>query len=189
MPEPVEAGVDESAQDKPLPFRDGDGRTADLRASFSVRPGQTITNDEMRFMLGTACRLLWQVAALTSGVLETVRTADVRAICADDLPLSYGCIDGDGRRAPDTSVSAAEADKPAPKRPERDHRKEPRGRVHPLLMLVRLGVQASRLLRQIGGGTHPGLQNILTVDQKLDLHSDKSRLAWERLDRRGLYHI
>ncbi|MCB9893627.1 MAG: hypothetical protein H6839_04185 [Planctomycetes bacterium] len=203
MPEPTDTGAD--APEPSLPFRDGDGLTPDLRSTFTLRPGTDVDDNEVRFMLDAACRLLWQITAITSGVLETVRTADVRAICAGDLPLSMGSIDGDGRRAPDTSVSASEATKPAPSKPERDpstgsgrdpstgserdHRKAPRGRVHPLLMLVRLGVQAARLLRQIVGGTHPGVQNILTLDEKLDLNADKSRLAWERLDRRGPYHI
>jgi hypothetical protein len=52
---------------------------------------------------------------------------------------------------------------------EGDHRKGPRGATHPLLSLLRLAVQASKVLKQIAAGTYPEIMNVETPEDKLEI--------------------
>ena len=107
-------------------------------------------------MLSTACKLLTQVSTIVSGVLELVPAAEVRRIVAEDQATA----------APE----------------ERDHRKAPRGRIHPLLVLIRIGVQAARLLKQIIGGTHPRTLNALSVAERMKREVEKAESDLKKAD-------
>jgi hypothetical protein len=48
------------------------------------------------------------------------------------------------------------------------------------MMLMRLGMQAARLLKQIAAGAFPHAMNLATVGEKLKQQQDKSTMAWHR---------
>jgi len=138
----------------------------------------------MRGMLENACAFLHQVVAITSGVLDTVRAGDLRNLVAAEMPAASGHIRLDGVLEKQESDAA----EPAPSAPSgQDHRKRPRGQSHPLIGLIKIAMQAARLLRQIAGGLFPGSQNILSVGQKMQIHTEKSDLVRERLQSKRPY--
>lgn len=122
-----------------------------------------IADEGLKLAFKHACTLLDKVTCIVNGVLETVSPEDVRSVCADEF--------------------AVQGEQPSAE-PGRDHRKGPRGRVHPLLVLMKLGVQAARLLKQIGGGLNPHLLNIMTRAEKLAAEAQRQRVELEKADRK-----
>ena len=169
------------------PINGSEGTTPDLRVPIRGHTaGVNPTNDGfIHYMLGDACKLLWQVARITAGVLDSVRLGDVRKICAADLPCAISTIREDGAFAPDPELETIATDDD----PAQAQRKQPRGRMHPLMMLMRLGVQAARLLKQIAAGAFPEMMNAMSVGDKLQLQTSKTELAWERFQRSRPYSI
>ncbi|MCB9934072.1 MAG: hypothetical protein H6840_00125 [Planctomycetes bacterium] len=148
----------ETPSEKPVPLRGPTGELPDLRLApryfGEKRKGMALSDNEVATMLADVTCFLHQVVLLTGHVLETFPVGEVRKIIAAeaDLPVSYIDEDGKPRHA-------------GKNQPGRDHRKEPRGRKHPLMALLNLAVQAARLLRQITAGTHPKLQNQRNKDE------------------------
>ena len=182
--------------DQPLPKGGVDGCTPDLRMNYlGVLPStgrHSIAS--MRGMLENACAFLHQVVAITSGVLDTVRAGDLRNLVAAEMPAASGHIRLDGvleKQESDAAEPAAEASNASGQDSSstsgRDHRKRPRGQSHPLIGLIKIAMQAARLLRQIAGGLFPGSQNILSVGQKMQIHAEKSDLVRERLQSKRPY--
>jgi hypothetical protein len=175
----------------PLPPHGEDGTTPDLRTTIygvSAFPDR-LTADAMRFMLEQACKFLGQVTHLTSCVLETVRLDDVRELFAGDIPLGPQVIRINGTMRDDPAASKAppEPGQDPSTGSGQDHRKKPRGRTHPLMALLKLAAQASRLLKQIGAGLFPEAHNQLTADQKMQLETQKLENEWQRLQLRRPY--
>ncbi|MCA8916852.1 MAG: hypothetical protein KDB90_15775 [Planctomycetes bacterium] len=172
--------------DKPLPKGGADGRTPDLRMNYlGVLPSTDgHSNASMRAMLENACAFLHQVVAITSGVLDTVRAGDLRNLVASEMPAASGHIRLDGVLEKQESDAAEPAPEPST---AQDHRKRPRGQSHPLIGLIKIAMQAARLLRQIAGGLFPGSQNMFSVGQKMQIHTEKSDLIRERLQSKRPY--
>ena len=164
-----------SEETKPIPNHGEDGVSPDLRMSAQgiTATRERVTDEHMRWMFDNACQLLDQVTRIVSGVLDTVSIGDIRSVCADEFPVVRGAITPDGERA---SREVAEA--------KRDHRKEPRGRVHPLLVLIKLGVQAARLLKQIGSGTHPHAANAMTLAERMEAEAQRAYVELEKADKK-----
>lgn len=165
--------------DNVLPLGGENGTTPDLRMNYlgvAYRPAR-LTDGMMAEMLGDACIFLSQLVAMTSGVLGTLRVGDVRKVVAAEMPVAAHHIKVDG-----TYSDKVQEPEPAKGDPStgsgRDHRKKPRGRTHPLMQLIKFGLQAARLLRQIGSGTHPRAVNKLSQADKLAREARKTELAF-----------
>jgi hypothetical protein len=104
-----------------------------------------MSDDELMDMLDDCDRFLWQVVHLTSRVLETVDIAEARRLVAADVALPGSVVNADGT----LNESRLPADAPV----------KSRGRTHPLVALLRMAMQAVRLLKQITTGTHPQVHN------------------------------
>ncbi|MCB9895168.1 MAG: hypothetical protein H6839_12010 [Planctomycetes bacterium] len=188
------------------PINGENGNMTDLRAPVrGYTPGAGHIGDGgIRLMLGDACRLLWQIARITSGVLDTVRLGDIRKLCAEEMPPAVATIREDGTYAPDhnsadaveerakaaLSTSSGQAHSTGSGQDPstssgQDHRKRPRGRSHPLLMLIRLGVQATRLLKQIATAAYPHAMNTLNLDEQKERFAERESLAWHRMATSG----
>ena len=128
-------------------------------------------------MLGDIARFMWQIAMMTSGVLATVDVGKLREIVAADVALPAYIIDELGKITPKDRAPKPEQASDAEQAPNRDHRKNPRGRRHPLVALLILGVQASRLHTQITQGTNPEAHNVEFFGDRL------TREAQVRYDR------
>jgi hypothetical protein len=107
------------------------------------------TDDAARSILEDCAKFLWQLAQITSGVIATVDVSAFRKIVADNAPMP-------GR--PVTDSAQAE--------PERDHRKNPRGRKHPLMTLVQFALQGVRMLLQITAAVNPNVHGKESFEQK-----------------------
>ena len=152
-----------------------------------------LNDAEVEAIARDTVRFLRQVVLLTSGVLETVEAGALRrAVAAEsampgDVVLEDGsvshCRDAyrvneDGRvengsgsgTVPDPFSAGERADpgeQPAGPAPANTRNaRGPRGATHPLVALLRLAVQASRLIKQITSGTHPGVFNKLKREPK-----------------------
>lgn len=116
-----------------------------------------------------ACtRFLRQLVSLTGGVLETVDVTSMRKLVANEMPLPRGMR---------FALKAAGIDADVPKEPEAqhaDHRKRPRASKHPLIALIQMAVQATRLIQKITAGTNPGSQNLLTKEEKAERRSSSA---------------
>jgi hypothetical protein len=138
-----------SADPADVPMGGGHG-WPDLRLVMSglEPPGakrQPLSDNEVYSMLDDCDRFLWQVVGITSRVLETVDIGEVRRLVAADVALPGAVVLPDGT----LHTSRTVADAPA----------KSRGRTHPLVALLRLAVQAVRLLKQLTSGTHPEVHN------------------------------
>jgi hypothetical protein len=134
---------------EPAAFGAGQGYT-DLR--YPVRglvstglPHERLSDEMALAMLDNCDRFLVQLVTITSRVLETVPLGEVRQLVASEMAMSGAVVKQDGTvlKAKDMPPAAA------------DPAKRPRAVSHPLLTLIRIAVQAVRLLRQIASGTHP----------------------------------
>jgi hypothetical protein len=106
-----------------------------------------VTDDHARDMLDDISKFLLQLAHITSGVLSTIDVAAVRRIVAENAAM------------PGYMPEAEQA-------PDRDHRKNPRGRKHPLLTLVQFALQGVRMLLQITAAVHPNVHGKESFEQK-----------------------
>ncbi|MCB9895212.1 MAG: hypothetical protein H6839_12230 [Planctomycetes bacterium] len=157
-------------------FQGGDG-LADLRATVDgVYTSKPLTDAEVEAILGETVRFLRQVMVLTASVTETIPAGELRRVVASECALPGDVVLEDGsisryrdayRVGEDGARSTApeqEPSKPA------DHKAAPRSRsrgaTHPLMALLRLAVQAARLIKQITSGTHPGIFNKLKREPK-----------------------
>jgi hypothetical protein len=94
-------------------------------------------------------------------VVESLGLGQVRRIVAEEIPVPETVIDEDGRMNPSTGSGRG-----AVQAPDRDHRKNPRGRKHPVITLMQMALQGVRLLLQITCGTHANAHNKETLEQK-----------------------
>ena len=140
----------------------------DLRTRFGGVSQEVgiLTDDIVRLMLGDCCQFLWQLAQLTSGVVETLGIGNVRQIVAAELPVPRHIIREDGTASDGAAPTLAEPDRDPSSASGRDHRKNPRGRRHPVITLLQMTLQGIRLLMQISAGTNPNAHNEETLEQK-----------------------
>jgi hypothetical protein len=105
-----------------------------------------IDDNAMRNILSECSKFLLQLANITSGVLASIDVSAVRGIVAENAPMP--------------------GSRPAEAAPDRDHRKNPRGRKHPLITLVQFALQGVRMLLQITAAAHPNLLGKETLEQR-----------------------
>jgi len=125
---------------------------------------ELLSDDRVEFILRDALQFLWQVVNLTARVAETIQVGDLRQIVAAEMAMPGDVVKTDGTisRYPDAlkkgsgEAGSGTAREPGPKRTSKA-----RGASHPFMMLLRLAVQASRLIKQITAGTHPEVHNKL----------------------------
>jgi hypothetical protein len=118
-----------------------------------------VTDDVARNMLDEISKFLLQLAHITSGVLGTIDVSAVRKIVAENAPMPGVRVDRlpDEEQAPDRDPSTGSG---------RDHRKNPRGRKHPLLTLVQFALQGVRMLLQITAAVHPNVHGKESLEEK-----------------------
>ena len=124
-----------------------------------------LTDEEARGYLANGVRLLNQVTTLTSMVLDTIDVSTLRKIAAQDSrPMSVRkalkTLGYDADRVLGTAeagVGSLEAGGSASDGKNSDSRKRPRGRRHPLMVLIAQGASCSRLVKQIVAVTNPEL--------------------------------
>jgi hypothetical protein len=147
--------VDGAAAHEPaaeLPIGGENGLHPDLRVAHKALIGYGPLSDAgVRSMLADCCSFLRQLVMITSNVVDTIGVGQVRKIVAAEIPVPRGAILEDGTLATKTALQ-----EPGP---DRDHRKNPRGRKHPLITLVQMALQGVRLLMQITAGTNPEAHN------------------------------
>jgi hypothetical protein len=149
-----------------------DGAVPDLRRC-SIEAGSGVLSDEtVRLMLADCCRFLRQLTVITTGVVATVDVGKFRQVVASELPVPRGVIREDGTRSLQ--------DTPPAEAPDRDHRKNPRGRKHPLITLVQTALQGVRLLMQITSGTNPGAHNEEKLSDQREREAAKEAEKGER---------
>lgn len=157
MDKPAEQPAERPAE-KPVSLRGTNGLLPDLRHAprfHGIKRERTALSDaEVAVMLADVTLFLHQVVMATGHVLETVPAGELRKIVAAECDMPTSFVDENGIQR------LAVANQPG-----RDHRKEPRGRKHPLMALLNLALQAARLLRQITAGTHPKLHNQRNKDE------------------------
>ena len=129
-------------------------------------PKGDMTEEEVNGSLDTCVRFLTQVAECASGVMATLNTEVVRKIFAADVPLTVSArlslkAAGFGDVVEDSEESPANAAHSSPQ-------KRPRGSSHPLVVLIKLGIQASRLVNQITKTVWPHAHNKYSLDEKKD---------------------
>ena len=170
------AATGKGASATELPLGGENGLWPDLRIGHKALLGYGPLSDGMvRQMMADVCQFLRQVVLITSNVVETVGIGQVRKILAAEVPIPRGIILEDGTL--NIGARAAESDKATSEQAERDHRKNPRGRRHPLIAFLMLGVQASRLIMTITQGTNPTAHDREPVQARLD------REAQDKYDR------
>lgn len=154
------------------------GMTPDERSAWAETGEQIKSMLETNFMfehepiddesalgcLDACLHFLNQLLRMTTGVLQTVDVGELRKVVAGDLPLTGSW--SLALKALGVDVSTL---KPATVNEPRggvDHRKLPRGRKHPLVVLIGLAVQGVRLVDKITQGTNPGAHNKATKEEK-----------------------
>lgn len=156
-----------------LPLNGGEGmpdmRLSILGLNTELKP---ISSDGLRNMLADACKFLWQVARITSCVLDTVRLGDIRKVCAEEMPYACGTVREDGQWARFSDYPETQQTPPEQPEPER---KPARKVSHPLMALIRFGIQAARLMKQIAAGIFPEAMNVMDVANKLELEQSRLR--------------
>jgi hypothetical protein len=141
------------------PWTEKDARAADpkLDADLGARyPAISnfdfeVNDDVVRNMLDDVSKFLWQLAHITSGVLGTIDISAIRKIVAENAPMP----DAPEGRLPDSEQG-----------PDRDHRKNPRGRKHPLITLVQFALQGVRMLLQVTAAVHPNVHGKESLDEQ-----------------------
>jgi hypothetical protein len=138
------------------PIGGADGYQPDLRRKIDgvTSTGEPLTDEQVRLYLSDCADFLRQIARITAAVVETIGIGQVRQIVAEEIPVAYGVIGEDGVLHP-TEMPARS-----------DHRKNPRGRKHPVIALLQMGLQSVRLLQKIVYGTNPNALNAETLEQK-----------------------
>jgi hypothetical protein len=121
-----------------------------------------------------------QLVLITSNVVETVGVGQVRKIVAAEIPVPRGVILEDGTISTKDLADTPDSAKVAPGVPDRDHRKNPRGRKHPLITLLQMSLQGVRLLLQITAGTNPGAHNDESLGDKREREAAKEAERRER---------
>lgn len=159
------------------------------------QPRGPLRDEELAIAAADSVRFLWQVVVMTSRILQSVQLGDIRKVVASEFAMPGDVILEDGtfsRHADafkvdeDGSEAAArkrnrsgEADTPTeqPTQQSKAARK-PRGSAHPLLVLLRIAVQAARLIKQIGGGTNPKIFNKIEREAQQTLDAIREGQAW-----------
>ena len=144
---------------------------------YSERP---MTNAEVASAASDAVRFLRQVMSITSRVLETLQLGDVRRIVAHDIAMPGDIVLQDGTVSRHADVFEVGADgvelegrKKSAANQQQAAARKPRGGTHPFLALLKLAIQAAKLIKQITVGTHPKAYN------KLDLNTAEHLRAME----------
>ncbi|MCB2019519.1 MAG: hypothetical protein KDG44_01820, partial [Burkholderiaceae bacterium] len=172
-----------------------------------------LSNDTVADMLDDCARFLWQVQTLVSRVLDTVQVGDLRRVVAGEFAMPGDVVlpDGTVSRAGDAfrvgdegnewkaraaqvgsgsgtvhpDDGASEHEKGSGTDPKAKRSSKPRGSSHPLMVLVRLAIQASRLFRQITSGTHPAVHGKRVSQPKGPYDEFTSVEGWARRVVRG----
>jgi hypothetical protein len=135
--------------------------------------GQPLGEARLRLILSDAAAFLHQVITLTATVLESVRPAQLREIVGSDLALPECILRGD------KTVSLKET--PAL---DRDGRKNPRGRKHPLVALIELAAKSAKLLEKIGAGLCPQALDREPLSSRLQNRAQEREARLEIADKR-----
>jgi hypothetical protein len=152
------------AADAPLPIGGVNGTSTDLRMRVPGVADQVEMNDGLaRLYMEQCCQFLSQIMTLTSAVIESVSVGQVRKIVAAEVAVTGSVIDLDGKVTGALETPAC----------ERDSRKLPRGRKHPLILLLQCGLQAARMLQKITEALNPNAHNRQTLEQKQQRERDK----------------
>ncbi|MEZ5990866.1 MAG: hypothetical protein R3E76_00730 [Planctomycetota bacterium] len=101
-----------------------------------------LSEAEARRMLTRAARFLEGVIDTVARVQSTVDLEAMRKVIAEGMPVPDG-IGWPKTEQPKTEQSKTETPQSS------NHRKRPRGRMHPLLFMMSLGVKAARQLAQL----------------------------------------
>jgi hypothetical protein len=154
-----------------LPIGGEDGRRPDLRVRRQAFIGYGPLSDaDVRSILGDCCSFLRQLVAITGNVVESIGLGQVRKIVAAEISIPRGTILEDGTMAMQDVAGE----------PDRDHRKNPRGRKHPLITLVQMALQGVRLLLQITSGTNPVAHDKETLTEQREREATKEAERRER---------
>jgi hypothetical protein len=144
-----------------IPIGGHDGMWPDLRTRHKAWQGSApLSDDYVRSMLADSCHFLRQLMYVTSNVVETIGVGQVRQIVAAEMPIPRKVILEDG------TVSTRETPAASEGAPDRDHRKNPRGRRHPLITLLQMALQSVRLIERISTGMNPNTANKESLEQK-----------------------
>jgi hypothetical protein len=158
-------------------------------------PRGPLRDEELAIAAADSVRFLWQVVVLTSRILQSVQLGDVRKVVAAEFAMPGDIVLEDGTLSRHSDAfkvgedgSEAEARKRAnaeqadtpneqPTQQAKAARK-PRGSSHPLLVLLRIAVQAARLIKQIGGGTNPKVFHKIEREAQQTLDAIKAGQDW-----------
>ena len=116
--------------------------SAAQRGAEPAAAAGVLTVDQARAVLSRSIALLDEVVVLARGVIASTPPAVAIAVFVEDKPIPV-----EGLSSP---------------------QKRPRGRAHPLLALVKLGVQGARLVKQLVWSLHPELRNQPPADPAAD---------------------
>jgi hypothetical protein len=128
-------------------------------------PTGPLTAEEAQGMLDNCARFLNKLVDLAHGVMHTLDPHTVRRIVAADVPLTESmrvALKASGHNVDDLAEKQRlkdVAEDPSP-------RKRPRGARHPLMALMGLAVQATRLLTRLTREVWPELHNQFTKEEK-----------------------
>lgn len=159
------------------------------------KPRGPLRDEELAIATADSVRFLWQVVVMTSRILQSVQLGDIRRVVAaefampGDVILEDGTfsrhadafkVDDDGSEAAARKRNrSAEADTPTEQLTQQSKAaRKPRGSAHPLLVLLRIAVQAARLIKQIGGGTNPKIFNKIEREAQQTLDAIREGQAW-----------
>lgn len=135
----------------------------------SVEEGDSLSDDEVREYLANSVRFLNQVVNMTSVVLETVEPGYLRKIAAADCrPLDMHHALKVIGYDPEVILGDTPDPETTGKNPGKDWRKGPRGGRHPLVVLMKLAVSATRLIHAITIDTNPQAHNRMTPAEQAD---------------------
>jgi hypothetical protein len=150
-----------------IPIGGPDGMWPDLRTRHKAWQGSApLSDDYVRGMLADCCHFLRQLMYITSNVVETIGVGQVRQIVAAEMPVPARVILEDGTVSTKETPASAAPDRDPSTGSGRDHRKNPRGRKHPLITLLQMALQSVRLIERITTGMNPNTANKESLEQK-----------------------
>jgi hypothetical protein len=103
---------------------------------LEAAPAPVLSPEQVRAVLSRSIQLLDEVVVMTRGVIAATPRAVAVAVFVEDKPVAVEGLP--------------------------DPQKRPRGRAHPLVALVKLGVGAARLIKQLVRALYPDSLNMPT---------------------------
>lgn len=169
-----------------------DMRNRVLGLGKTGEPSKPLSDAETAIIAADSVRFLWQVVVLTSRILDSVQLGDLRQVVAAEFAMPGDVIleDGTFSRHPDAFKVEEDRNEPAARERARAAQAEgepsqqskagrkPRGSSHPLLVLLRIAVQAARLIKQIGGGTNPTVFNKIQREAQQTIEAIRAGQDW-----------